>query len=103
MSKIEKRETRIINEIIGYKCDVCGKESKGINDQTFYNFMARHYAWGNDSIESVEYYDVCSVECFKKQLIYCINELEEYKGQGAEINGMTVDFAKELVDKIKIS
>lgn len=51
-------------------CDVCGKllwdhtyrpKIKGIKDQDvmYYEVSMSHNDWGNDSVESIETYDVC--------------------------------------------
>lgn len=41
-------------------CDVCNKEIEGEN---YYEVTTGHEDWGNDSIESVENFDICSNEC----------------------------------------
>lgn len=59
-------------------CDVCkkkleqniplGYDSDG-NQRLYYNYFCvttHHHDWGNDSIESYKYYDICSVECLQE-------------------------------------
>lgn len=47
-------------------CDCCGKE---IEQHSYYwNVCTGHYDWGNDSVDSVKHYDLCSNECFKKEV-----------------------------------
>lgn len=43
-------------------CDICGKEITGPHWQ----IETGHYDWGNDSCESWDNQDVCSVECLAK-------------------------------------
>lgn len=40
-------------------CDCCNKEIVGPHWQV----MTGHLDWGNDSVESIEHKDACSVEC----------------------------------------
>lgn len=43
-------------------CDICCKEITG----HFWHVTTGHNDWGNDSRESIENMDVCSVECLDK-------------------------------------
>jgi len=55
--------------IIGRKCDICGKNIEKANDLKDYNYFVIHTwhnDWGNDSIDSHEYYDACCPECVMK-------------------------------------
>lgn len=46
-------------------CDGCGKK---IPDGTKYiRTFSGHHAWGNDSVDSHEYHDYCSLECAQQQ------------------------------------
>lgn len=59
---IEKTiETEIL---VAVKCDICGKEITG----KFWQLTTHHHDWGNDSIDSYEYKDLCSRECINKAL-----------------------------------
>lgn len=56
--------------IVGRKCDVCDAEIKefvfGGLPRGQYNYFVIHTwhnDWGNDSVDSQEYYDACSPEC----------------------------------------
>ena len=49
-------------------CDVCGKE---IENKKSYWQITTHEDWGNDSIDSYEYFDACSENCMR-------NKFEEY-------------------------
>ena len=70
--KIETKQetTKVVVEsvITGRKCDICGKDILPINiysvDQyNYFLITTHHHDWGNDSVDSYEYYDVCSPEC----------------------------------------
>lgn len=84
----ETKET-VIGEVM--KCDVCGKiiydsrKDDGIlmhNNQHWWSLTTGHNDWGNDSIDSVEQYDICSPECLKVKF-------DEYcKDSNREINSM---------------
>lgn len=45
-------------------CDVCKKE---ITVNSYWELTTHHNDWGNDSIESYEYFDVCSKDCMRKK------------------------------------
>ena len=75
--KIEERKEivkkTVESVIVGRKCDVCGSEitefiSGGLPRGQYNYFAIRtwHNDWGNDSVESHEYYDACSPECVMK-------------------------------------
>lgn len=46
------------------KCDVCGKEING----KFWVLTTSHGDWGNDSVDSIERFDICSTKCIHKAL-----------------------------------
>lgn len=46
------------------KCDVCGKEING----KFWVLTTSHGDWGNDSVDSIEHFDICSAKCIGKAL-----------------------------------
>lgn len=55
--------------IVGRKCDVCGKDIEKSRDGMNYNYFVihtHHCDWGNDSVDSHEYYDACCPECVMK-------------------------------------
>ncbi len=100
MSSITERRTTIKEVTIGQKCDHCGLEH--INEQentrlrSWFQFSTGHNGWGNDSFESLEYFDACSAKCFieiaKKELS------GRLKGEGtATIAGMSHGLMTELI------
>lgn len=80
---------------IGYKCDCCGKFISGDMPDNWHEFEGHHESWGNDSIDSYKYYQVCSPKCYLKMLHEAIEHFEEYST--AIINGYSVEFLRELL------
>lgn len=63
--KYEIKEHKVVEKTLVSErryCDICGKEITG----PYWHVATGHYDWGNDSCESVESLDVCSVECLNK-------------------------------------
>ena len=66
MKIYEKKEVQVVNEIlVNTVCDICGKDID-IKKQV-YEVTIGHNDWGNDSCDSVDYRDICSDECLKKE------------------------------------
>lgn len=64
-------------------CDVCGNEIA--SNDSYWELTTHHNDWGNDSIESYEYFDVCSQNCMRKKF-------EEYlKDSDNDYNTMCFD------------
>ena len=60
MEKVEYREvTEKKKVIVGCQCDVCKKDIDGM----YFDFTTGHCDWGNDSVDSIKSFDVCSVKC----------------------------------------
>lgn len=98
MSRLTGYKTVNQEVTIGYQCDVCGKKVENVPKE-WHEFNHHHNAWGNDSIDSYEYFHVCGIECYIKQLSDSLKKMDrEY---GAEVDGMSVDFAKMLLEKLK--
>ena len=76
MSNItETKKIVVIQDcIVSKKCDVCGKEipptviphKYGEPVYDYYEVTTHHNDWGNDSVDSYEYFDVCSPDCANK-------------------------------------
>ena len=62
-------------KVIGITCDKCLKEIQGV----YYEVTTHHSDWGNDSWESCEEYDFCSMDCL-------LTHQKDYfdKAQGSE-------------------
>ena len=75
-----KRDYKIVERCIKDKfctdahliCDCCGKE---IDDMSHYwHVCTGHHDWGNDSVDSIEQYDLCSDECLKEKIDLFLGE-----------------------------
>ena len=58
--KFEVEQTHVVKAT--RTCDICDKEIK----KGYWGICRHHDDWGNDSVDSYEYWDVCSQECAKK-------------------------------------
>jgi len=95
---MDVEETKLVNRTVtvGKKCDVCEKVSKDIHDYSkWLNVSHRHYGWDNDSVESIEHFDICSINCLRTQLDDSLDEMQDHDDT-AEIFGMSYPYAKEL-------
>ena len=73
MRKYKEKEIKRIEEIeIGITCDMCKKEILNEEDYKsefrtkmshYYKVTTHHHDWGNDSIDSYNYIDICSESC----------------------------------------
>lgn len=88
MKEYIKVERKIFDEkIFKITCDKCGKiiPRKKAGDfitpgnPRYYEIITKHNNWGNDSHESIEYYQYCSSECF----IPFVEEYFNKKNSGA--------------------
>ena len=97
MYKKERKEVKEQRQVIvAVVCDNCGKEHKGSEQpDEWHSFSGHHNEWGNDSVDSCEYYQVCSPKCYVEKLTEVVKEFDGYRS--AEIDDMTIDFAKSLV------
>ena len=99
--QVEKIITKTVTnkETTGHQCDCCGKIHKGIAfPDDWHTFGTHHQDWGNDSIESHKFYDVCSVGCYAKSLSVIIDE--DGERYGFEVDEMICKFARRLLEKI---
>jgi hypothetical protein len=46
-------------------CDICKKEIP--SKKGYWHLTTQHHDWGNDSVESIETFDICSKECMDKK------------------------------------
>ena len=61
MVKYEKKEQVIIEETpVKVICDICGKE---VNPNNWFRIDTHHFDWGNDSVDSCMFNEVCSDKC----------------------------------------
>lgn len=98
----EKKEVTEFKKVtVGCRCDNCGKDVRGKDiPDDWHHFSSHHNDWGNDSIDSFEYYDVCSPECYIEKFIDVVdNEMEGYRD--GKVDDMELDFARNLSDHFK--
>ena len=92
-----KKVTEVKKVTVAHKCDVCGKvhEGKCIPDD-WHQFNHHHNEWGNDSIESYEYHEVCSAECYVVKFKECVKDLEGVRD--GKVDEFEIQFARKLAD-----
>jgi len=56
----EKKTVEMVEEVVGKKCDYCGRTVDGHN---YFSVTTSHHDWGNDNIDSYEYMDACCPAC----------------------------------------
>lgn len=83
-----KEVERIVKdeELISTNCDICKKEITDVTikeseEGCYYNVCTHHSDWGNDSCESLKYFDFCSLNCLIQHMLNYFkkaNGSEEY-------------------------
>lgn len=71
LGKLKKRKVKseYVRPIVKMTCDKCGKELIKL----YAHVYTDHQLWGNDSVESVEGYDLC-FECAKQMFNEYLND-----------------------------
>lgn len=65
-------------------CDIC--KQKILHGVGYWEVTTHHNDWGNDSCESYEHFDVCSVECLKSKFDeYCDDSSSDYNTWQIEV------------------
>jgi hypothetical protein len=102
MSSVKELKTVKEEVTVAWRCDACGVQTsnKEQYEQEWHHFSESHQSWGNDSGDSWKWHDVCSVDCFTRQLQKSIPDLMEYADSDAEIAEMPVRFAQKLLDRL---
>lgn len=62
-------------------CDICGNEIIG----PYFRVVTGHDDWGNDSIDSIEYFDICSDKCIQEKINIFLSECCRSNTQHIEI------------------
>lgn len=95
MSKVTTTKTKTVKYKIikAIKCDVCRKEISG----KYWKLTTHHHDWGNDSIESYKYFDLCSKECINKKLDKYIKDCRNSCTEEFELEQMYFDGLSEEV------
>lgn len=67
ITKMITKKGKITEQII---CDVCGKIIADVNKPKirYWELTTHHTDWGEDSIYSYEYFDLCSQDCIRTKL-----------------------------------
>jgi hypothetical protein len=70
-------------------CDICNKEIP--SKKGYWRLTTQHHDWGNDSVESIEIFDICSKKCMDKKY-------DEYmkKSNETEYNTREFEVAKRF-------
>lgn len=84
--------THEVKTVKALKCDVCGKEFT----EKYWKLNTYHYDWGNDSIDSNEFYDLCSENCVRAKIEGYFKECKHSLTQHFELSQ---DFFKEHKEK----
>ena len=64
----ETREVTVVQKVVtGRVCDVCGAaivpDAKANGAYNYFKVTTHHYDWGNDSVDSLERFDLCGPGC----------------------------------------
>ena len=59
-------------------CDICN----GVidNNEDYWELTTGHHDWGNDSVESIEHFDICSEACLREKFDEYIRDSMERMG-----------------------
>lgn len=71
---------KTVRVLEGIKCDICGtvipaKEWGRSSENRYFEVCIGHHDWGNDSIDSVKYMDICP-ECISKYMTEHVNNVK---------------------------
>ncbi len=99
MSEITKKQKVEQEVVVGTKCDICGKKSDEAEPDGWHETYHGHEDWGGDSIDSMEYFDVCSPKCYIKLLNKSVKELG--RRRTGYIGDMSIHFAVRLLEHFK--
>lgn len=77
--RIENVQKEVVYQTV---CDACGKVGEGSEPKGWHRFDSHHGDWGNDSIESWDYHDVCSFSCY----LEIVRKVVEDYGDGSTLS-----------------
>lgn len=98
---IKEKRPVLKDIVIACKCDCCGKVVAGDSYPTdWHSFSSHHSDWGNDNVDSYEYWLVCSPDCYIKIISGLLNSNKDR--DSFELDEMSIQFASKLIDKITI-
>lgn len=102
MKITENKEVTTIKHqkiVIGRKCDICGKDILPVKtcqsvqqivdgqsgEYNYFTFETWHHDWSEDSFESLEGGDACSIECMTKFFNFYIKNMHDHPINSKEI------------------
>lgn len=85
MPKIEMEE----------KCSLCSKKHIDDHKNNGWHRIAVYHCDAEDITKTFRYYDVCSFECYLKQMRKLVEEMDGLKT--ARVDGMDLAFVKKLL------
>ena len=91
--RLVKRE-----QVTSVTCDGCGKTVSEEQDD-WYCFSSYHEDWGNDSIESQEYWDACSGACYLKVVRKVVDDYGEHQNPTLTVDDKSYAFARGMVTR----
>ena len=97
MHKKENKVQSVTEEVwIGTVCDQCNEvivrpDLPKWNNFHYYNVTTHHRDWGNDSIDSYEYLDFCSMKCLLTHMKKYFEEAEGTESYDIERMSQTRD------------
>lgn len=99
MAAIQEKVQHVLSTTVGYRCDVCGKEVREDSPKGWFDLSYGHGEWGNDSIDSLERRDACSVACLTIALGKAVEELQQYERSAYfRLNDFDLNAAKGFIN-----
>lgn len=77
------------------KCSLCGKRHVDDRKHNGWHRIAVYHCDDEDISNTFRYYDICSFECYLKQMRRLVDELEGSKT--ARVDGMDLPFVRKLL------
>lgn len=77
------------------KCSFCGKRHLDEGKNNGWHQIAVYHCDDEDISRTFRYYDICSFECYLKQMRRLVDELEGL--ETARVDGMDLPFVRKLL------
>ena len=89
-----------VTKLVTYQteCDGCEKIEKGYRPKGWHQFDSNHGDWGNDSIESYDYFDVCSWGCYLKVVRRELDDYGEVQNPTLVIDEKDIFFIRSMLE-----
>jgi hypothetical protein len=59
------KKQKVVKTIV---CDECRKDINQLDTNHYYSVSTHHNKWGNDSVDSWNYFDFCSYKCLSENM-----------------------------------